>query len=70
MTLSNINGVCESGCAGLLRFVRGDSGQDVVEYGLIIAMIALVVLLGVATFGHEVEPWFANLAGRITTVGS
>ena len=44
--------------------------QDTVEYGLIIATIALVVLLGVMTFGRLIEPWFASLAGRITTVGT
>jgi hypothetical protein len=28
------------------------------------------VLLGVTTFGQQIEPWFASLAGRITTVGT
>jgi Flp pilus assembly pilin Flp len=44
--------------------------QDVVEYGIIVATIALVVLLGVMTFGSQIEPWFAQLAGHITTVGT
>ena len=44
--------------------------QDVVEYGIIIATIAVVVLLGVTTFGGQVRPWFEHLAGRITTVGT
>ena len=44
--------------------------QDVVEYGIIIATIAVVVLLGVTTFGAQVRPWFEHLAGRITTVGT
>jgi Flp pilus assembly pilin Flp len=44
--------------------------QNVVEYGLLIASIALVVLLGVAKFGTVIEPWFAALAGHITTVGT
>ncbi len=29
--------------------------------------IAVIVLLGVNAFGHEVEPWFASLAGLVTT---
>ncbi len=45
-------------------------GQDVVEYGLIIATVALVVLVGVTAFGAEIEPWFAQLAGLIATVGT
>jgi len=44
--------------------------QNVVEYGLLIASIGIVVLLGVAKFGSLIGPWFAALAGRITTVGT
>jgi Flp pilus assembly pilin Flp len=43
--------------------------QNVVEYGLLIVLIVIIVLLGIANFGHMVEPWFAQLAGRITTDG-
>jgi Flp pilus assembly pilin Flp len=51
-------------------FVQRESGQDVVEYGILIATIAVVVLLGVTTFGKEITPWFAQLAGHITTLGT
>jgi Flp pilus assembly pilin Flp len=47
-----------------------EPAQDVVEYGILIATIAVVVLLGVTAFGHQIEPWFAQLAVRITTVGT
>jgi Flp pilus assembly pilin Flp len=54
-----------------MRFLLANqSGQDVVEYGLIMATIAIVVLLGVTQFGHLIEPWFAALAGKITTIGT
>ena len=45
-------------------------GQNVVEYGLLIVSIVAVVLLGMSSFGQLVEPWFAALAGHITTVGT
>jgi Flp pilus assembly pilin Flp len=45
-------------------------GQNVVEYGLILATIAVVVLLGVTTFGYQIRPWFEQLAAHITTVGT
>jgi len=45
-------------------------GQDVIEYGIIIATIAMVVLLGVTSFGNQIRPWFEQLASRITTVGT
>jgi Flp pilus assembly pilin Flp len=44
--------------------------QNTVEYGLIIATIVVVVLLGMTAFGQLVEPWFASLAGRIITLGT
>ena len=49
------------------RFIQDESGQDVVEYGLLIATIAIVVLIGVGIFGHGINDWFTSLAGRITT---
>jgi pilus assembly protein Flp/PilA len=52
------------------RFLREEDGQDVVEYGLLIATIAIVVLIGVGIFGSEINKWFTNLAGRITTTGT
>jgi Flp pilus assembly pilin Flp len=42
--------------------------QSVIEYGLIIALIVLLVLLGVTSFRHLIESWFASLAGHLTTV--
>ena len=44
--------------------------QDVVEYGVLIAGIVVIVLLGVTAFGHQIDPWFASLARRITTMGT
>jgi pilus assembly protein Flp/PilA len=52
------------------QFLGDEDGQDVVEYGLLIATIAIVVLVGVGIFGTNINSWFQNLAGRITTVGT
>jgi Flp pilus assembly pilin Flp len=49
---------------------RDESGQDVVEYGLIVATIAMVVLIGTMAFGNQIRPWFEHLAGMITTTGT
>ena len=46
------------------------SSQNVVEYGLLIASIVVVVLIGVTTFGNLIQPWFIALAQRLTTVGT
>jgi pilus assembly protein Flp/PilA len=53
----------------ILQFIRDEDGQDVVEYGLLIATIAIVVLVGISIFGNNISAWFQALAGRITTTG-
>jgi pilus assembly protein Flp/PilA len=52
------------------QFFNDEEGQDVVEYGLLIATIAIVVLIGVGVFGSNINHWFQTLANRITTVGT
>jgi Flp pilus assembly pilin Flp len=52
------------------RDMAGLRAQNVVEYGLLLATIALVVLVGVLRFGQVLEPWFVQLAGRIVTTGT
>jgi pilus assembly protein Flp/PilA len=52
------------------QFIYEEDGQDVVEYGLLIATIAIVVLIGVGIFGNNINAWFQALSGRITTIGT
>lgn len=52
------------------QFIREEDAQDVVEYGLLIATIAIVVLIGIGLFGQGINGWFTSLAGRITTTGT
>ncbi|MBO0884497.1 MAG: hypothetical protein J2P17_30025 [Mycobacterium sp.] len=47
-----------------------DPAQDTVEYGLIVAAIAIVVLLGVVYFGDRMMSWLLTLVGRVTTLGT
>jgi Flp pilus assembly pilin Flp len=52
------------------QFLREDEGQDVVEYGLLIATIAIVVLVATQLFGNSINAWFGRLSGRITTTAT
>ena len=52
------------------QFAREEDGQDVVEYGLLIATIAIVVLVATSAFGTQIAAWFNRLAGRITTTAT
>jgi pilus assembly protein Flp/PilA len=47
------------------RFVREDHGQDLVEYAMLLALIALVVVGGVTAFGTAISTWYTNLAGAL-----
>jgi len=40
------------------RLARADDGQDLVEYGLLAALIALVALGAVTTFGAQINNVF------------
>ena len=47
------------------KLLRDDSGQDLAEYGLLVALIAIVAVIGVTTFGGQVSTWFTNLGASI-----
>jgi pilus assembly protein Flp/PilA len=54
--------------SGLRRFLRSEEGIAVTEYGLLVALIA-VLLIGVVTvFGSSIRSWFAARTSTITTV--
>lgn len=61
------HGDCSSALSGWLP---DESGQDVLEYGLLIATIAMVVLIGISLLGSSMSTWFQVLAGQITTTGT
>jgi len=50
------------------RFVRDEEGQDLVEYAMLVALIALIAAVGVAAFGTAINTWFSNLATEIPIV--
>ena len=53
--------------AAVTKFVNSDEGIAVTEYGLLIALVA-VLLIGVVTiFGSSISSWFANKTNKITS---
>ena len=49
------------------NFLRGEEAIAVTEYGLLIALVA-VLLIGVVTiFGSSISSWFANKTNKITS---
>jgi len=47
------------------RFVREESGQDLIEYALLAGLIALVCVLTVTNAGQAVSTLFGNVEGAI-----
>jgi Flp pilus assembly pilin Flp len=55
-----MNASCESARQGLLRLIRGDDGQDLVEYALltgIVVVAAAIVLPAADALGDIYETW-------------
>lgn len=50
--------------AAIRRLVRRDDGQDLLEYGLLVALIALVCLVGVTTLGNTIQTVFWSGIGQ------
>lgn len=46
---------------GVSRLVINDEGQDLLEYGLLAALIAVVAVAGVTTLGQTIQTVFWEL---------
>jgi len=47
---------------------RSERGQDLAEYGMLIALVALALIAVLTIFGGGISTWFAAKTGQITTV--
>jgi len=52
----------------LRGFVRDDSGQDLLEYALLVGLIALVTVLAVTNAGSQVNRIFTSIAASLAAV--
>jgi len=48
-------------------FVNDDSGQDLLEYALLVALIALVAFGAVKLAGNSVNTIFSNIASQLAS---
>jgi len=51
--------------AYLRTFVRNEEGQDLLEYALLVALIAIVCFVAVGETGTAVNEIFLDIAGRL-----
>jgi pilus assembly protein Flp/PilA len=51
--------------ASFLRVLRSDEGQGMVEYALILVLIAVVVIAVLIVLGNQVQNVFCNISGGL-----
>ena len=49
------------------KFDRKDRGATAVEYGLMVGLIAVAIIIAVTLLGDNLEILFDNVAGRLPT---
>ena len=50
---------------GIATFVRNEEGASAVEYGLLVALIAAVIIIAVTTLGTNLSAKFGEVAGKL-----
>jgi pilus assembly protein Flp/PilA len=53
----------------LKRFFREESGASMTEYGLLVALIAVVAISAVTALGENITSKFQDVANRIAAAG-
>jgi pilus assembly protein Flp/PilA len=52
--------------ACMVEFLRNDEGQGLVEYALIIAVIAIAVIIAMVFFRNQLSNYFSNIGNNLT----
>ena len=53
-----------------LRFAQDESGVTAIEYGLIAALIAVVIIVAITSVGTDLSAVFNKIANSLATVTS
>lgn len=56
----------DAGVQALVHALRDEAGQDLIEYGLLAGLIAVVAIGAVRITGVEVGAWWTALSTRLT----
>ncbi len=54
----------------ITNFLSDESGATAIEYGLLAALIAVVIIVGASTLGGNINTLFNNIARCISTPGA
>jgi pilus assembly protein Flp/PilA len=51
--------------SNIKSMIRDEDGATMVEYGLLVALIAMVALVGVTTLGSNLKSLYTTVAGSV-----
>ena len=51
---------------GISRFIKEDSGQDLIEYALLAGFISLAAVAAITTVGTALNTLYTNVQGQVT----
>jgi len=54
----------------IVRFVREDAGQDLIEYALLAGLISLASVAAITTLGGAIQAKFTSVGTAVTNAGS
>ena len=50
----------------LVRFVREEAGQDLIEYALLVTLVALAIVGSATLLGGNLNTWYSNMNVKIS----
>ena len=50
----------------IVRFVREDAGQDLIEYAMLATLIALVAGVAATALGTNLSQWYTNMSTKVS----
>ena len=56
--------------ARLMRFLSNEKGASLVEYSLLVVLIAIAALAAVAYFGDELSSTYSGISSNLVDAGS
>ena len=54
----------------MTRFIRDEDGATAIEYGLIAALIAVVIIAALTVLGRNISAKFSTIASSVQNAGS
>jgi pilus assembly protein Flp/PilA len=51
----------------LKKLFTQEDGQDMVEYGIVIALVVIAAAAAMTTFSQQIQAAFGTLGGQVTT---